>query len=137
MANVSSNVWRVLLHLGIAGYVVITKVDEDRVWGWADHRLLDYMVSHEWDPDERASALHIHGTKYGFREPGGVRPALQVLLHPSGARYFVEMDLDYASPSGGFTSFLTHATEVIYNFVTRKKTNQDKIAALLNKRGVA
>jgi len=130
-----------LRYYGLDRHVSITKVETDRVFGWAyDSKLLEFAISNGWNPDDRFSAGITHGTQFSFREPGGVRPALQVCFHPyhtpTTSSYFLEIDLDLASPAGGWRSFFIHAGEVIANLITRKKTDQDKIAKLLNKRGI-
>lgn len=137
------NVTRLLKHYGLETDVVITSVAEDRVFGWpTTSRILDFMIVRGWNPDDRLTAGVHHGTQFAYREPGGVRPALQICFHPhtssiGGPAYFLEIDFDYASPAGGIGSFFIHVWEVICNFLTRRKTNQQKISRLLNKRGIA
>ena len=138
MSNIYDNVQRILRHYGLDKDVSITRTEPDRVFGWSCHsRILEFVIAHNWNPDDRVIAGAAHGTQYSFREPGGVRPALQICFHPYIDKYFLEFDLDYASPAGGFWSFLTHAKEVVLNFLTRTKTDQEKIARLLDKRGIA
>lgn len=142
MASITRNVVAWLKHHNLFDAVKITRAEADRVFGWpVESRLLDYVVKNGWDSDPSWAALMQHGTKTSFREPNGVRPAMQVCFHTNHVdgepRLFVEIDFDYASPSGGFTSFLTHASEVVSNTVARTKTDQSKIEAMLKKRGVS
>lgn len=136
--NIRENVERVLDELGLLNAVTITAVDADRVWGWPDpsHRLLVHMTLDDWSRDNRRAAEHHHGTAISFRERD-VRPALQVCLHPqeeqAAAPYFLEIDLDEFAPNTP-AGAAGHAVEVIRNAVTRRKTDQRVIAALLDKR---
>jgi len=133
------NIRRLLAELGLAGTVVITREEADRVWGWpVASGLLDQVIQRGWTPDVGRAAEAMHGTKVSYREPGGVRPALQICFHPAGpdapAPYFLELDIDEAAPLGGPLSFLVHAKEVVVNTVLRRKTSQARIAKLLDKR---
>ena len=137
MPTIKDNLGRILRHYGLESHVALTRYEEDRAWGWAGGRLFDLIVAQGWDPDIGAVAQGLHGSKVAFREPRGVRPALQVCFHPYKDAYYVELDFDYASPSGGFTSFWVHTWEVLHNWWTGAKTNQAKVAKLLDKRGIA
>lgn len=143
--NITANVLRVLAHHGLADSVALTKAEDDRVFGWAtDSRLLESVVLNRWPMDLDNSAEHYHGTAISYREPGGVQPALQICVHSvrtgdeanaEGRKYFLEMDLDYAAPSIRHPiSLLKHAVEVVANAVTHGKTDQIKIAAMLDRR---
>lgn len=135
---ISQNIDRILRHYNLDKDVAITRIEKDRVFGWPlNSKLLEFMIVNNWNPDDQLSAGAHHGTNYCFREPGGVMPALQVCLHPRNETYFLELDFDYASPSGGVLSFFVHVGEVIWNFVTRGKTSQKRVAAMLDKRGIA
>jgi hypothetical protein len=149
--TIATNVNRILRHYDLHTDVYITSSDIDRVWGWSyDGKLLEFVITKDWNPDDRLVSKTGHGTQFSFREPGGVRPALQVCFHPVASivdferpsdkvfknHYFLEIDFDYASPSGGFWSLLAHIAEVFTNFVTRRKTNQRKISKMLDKRGI-
>lgn len=147
MTAVGENVRRMLRHYALAEAVWLTAELEDRVFGWPNgHDLLAFVIAERWNPDGRhAAALH-HGTQFSYREPGGVRPALQCCFHAvasAGAtearqgRYFVELDFDYASPAGGWWSFVIHAGEVLTNVLTGAKTDQGRIARGLDRRGIA
>jgi len=139
--SILDNVNRILRHYGLDKDVAITKVEVDRAYGWAyNSKLLEFVIAKNWNPDDRVSSKIHHGTQFSFREPGGVRPSLQIGFHPCDTAiakyYFLEFDFDYASPAGGFKSFLTHAREVVSNFFTRGKTDQTKVEQLLEKRGI-
>jgi hypothetical protein len=132
------NIERVLYHLGLSGAVDITKSDPDRVWGWCpDDRLLQYCIFHRWYQDDVIMEEHFHGEhSQSFRERH-VRPALQVVFHPifipgPDAKYFVELDIDYISPTG--FGIIRHIGEVLANTLLRRKTDQEKISRLLDKR---
>ncbi len=121
--------------LRLADYVTITLVEIDRAWGWPKDPLTHLTSS--WPRDPSDSAAHFHGIgTISTREPGAVLPALQVCYHPDQEHgIFAELDFDYAAPLGGdLTSFFTHAWEVVYHTLTRTKTNQARIARMLNKR---
>jgi len=142
--TILTNVSRILRHYGLYTDVFITSEDIDRVWGWSlDGRVLEFVVAKNWNPDDRLISKVGHNTQFSFREPGGVRPALQICFHPAVNQetsrknhYFLEIDFDYASPSGGFWSLLAHIKEVFINFLTKRKTNQKKISRMLDKRGI-
>ena len=134
--TIESNLARILRHYGLADHVHLTMFEQDRAWGWADPLLFNLIVAQGWDPSLRDIAEWEHGTKVSFREPRGVRPALQVCFHPFGESYFVELDFDLASP-WGLRGFWTHAWEVVGHWLTGSKTNQTRISAMLDKRGIA
>jgi hypothetical protein len=129
------NIVRGLKALGLDDAVEITSLDEDRVWGWpVGSRLFAYMIQNKWNLDISAAADSFHGTKYSFREPGGVHPALQICYHAHKEKPFVEIDFDLSAPNGGIGSFFGHAWEVVSNTVLRRKTDQARVAKLLDKR---
>jgi len=139
--TITENVRRLLKHWGLDSSVRITKAAVDRVYGWDDNGLLlKFVIANAWVPDNPAFSLAFHGAITSFREPGNVSPAMQVTFHPMSSayatNYFVEIDLDYAAPTT-IPGFFKHAKEVISNVVTRRKTDQKKIAKLLTKRGIA
>jgi hypothetical protein len=136
--NIVDNVRRILAHYGLEHVVAVSPeaVEEDRFYGWPNgHDLLVFMVLNRWPEDPQWAAEHHHGEDcISFREPGNVRPALQVVLHPNRTPqetpygpYFIEFDCDEGKG-------VRHGIEVIRNAVTRKKTDQAVIAALLDKR---
>lgn len=140
--NIETNVRRILAHYGLQDSIITTKIDTDRLWAWpADGDLL--RLIHTWPMDKPAVALHYHGTKFSFREPG-VRPSMQVSWHivktkaeavASGKDYFFEIDCDYFGPDiSEPVTVLGHAGEVLYNAVTRRLTDQHHVACLLDVR---
>lgn len=136
--TIEQNVTRLLKFFGLAHDVFVSRVEEDRIFGWSSGELLTYMIRHDWNPDDSWAAKFAHGTKYSFREPGGVQPAMQVCIHPTPDKkgYFVEIDFDFSAPSGGLFSFVRHTGEVLENAITQTKTDQKKIARGLTKRGI-
>lgn len=134
--TIEDNLARILRHYGLLDHVHLTLFEPDRGWGWADAMLFNLIVAQGWDPSLRDVAEHEHGTKVSFREPNGVRPALQVCFHPFMDHYFVELDFDLASPWSGIGGFLTHSWEVLTHWLTGSKTNQARISAMLDKRGI-
>lgn len=66
-----------------------------------------------------------------YRESVG-RGAAQLVFHKWGA---LEMDFDLAHP-WDVVGIIHHGWEVIKNKLTKSKTNQEKVAALLRKRGI-
>ena len=139
MATARENIERLLRHLGLEDAVVITRELEDRVFGWpVGDKLLTRMLAENWPRDPKRVSERFHGSSVAFREPGDPVPALQVVLHfhPERtwpARYFVELDLDEGSPYG-LRGALRHAWQVIRNALTGGKTDQDRIARLLDRR---
>lgn len=132
------NISRVLHHLGLGKSVVITEAHEDRVFAWpVDDSLMRHVVLHEWPQDPKRSVEHYHGGRISFREPGGVRPALQAVFHPASEGspwlYFVELDMDEAAPNT-MLGLIRHGWEVLRNTITGSKTDQAKIARMLDER---
>lgn len=117
-------------------YVIITKEEKDRVWGWPTADLVEMVKGWDSDPGELEEFFHGQGS-VSFREPGGALPALQVVFHPEGVSNllfgFVELDFDYASPLSK-NWFLHVFVEVPSNLLWKMKTNQDKVAKLLDRR---
>ena len=137
--SIQDNILRVLCHLKLEDSVIITRQDEDRVWGWpSDDSFLRHVVLNEWWQDSKISAQHYHGGRVSFRERG-VRPALQVVFHPAPPDwpyvYFLELDLDENSPATLWGKF-RHGVEVLGNMVSGSKTRQDRIAELLDERKI-
>lgn len=136
--SAAENITRVLRHLGLHTAIYISRVEEDRIFGWpvGGDRLMRHIVLNGWPADLRESAERFHGSAVSFREPG-VSPALQVVFHRSNAPegYFVEMDLDFHAPQWRRPwTLLQHGLEVARNAVTGGKTNQSKIARALDRR---
>jgi hypothetical protein len=139
--TIVDNVIRWLVAHQLTGSLVITSNAEDRCFAWPrSNQFLEYMISHNWNPDMSWASEMMHGSQYSFREPGGLRPAMQVCLHPAQGKrdtpwpYFLEIDFDLSSPLSGFRGFVGHAGEVITNLFSRKKTNQELVAGLLDER---
>jgi hypothetical protein len=128
-----ANIERALAHLGLLSCVVITAEADDRVYGIpVDGSLRRYVREAGWrkDPGD-PSGLH-DGALESWREPGAVIPALQVCFLKDGR---VEIDLDIAAPLGGdVVSFVVHAAEIAWHWLTRSKTDQKRMAKLLDKR---
>lgn len=137
VATSDQNVLRVLKHLGVERSIRITLVKADRVFGWpVSDELLRHVVLNQWRQDPPADVQRMHGAFISFREPD-VRPALQVVLHRADNSdawpYFVELDLDENAPVGAWGE-IRHGWELLRNAVTRRKTDQAKIAAMLDQR---
>jgi len=141
-----ANIEAVLRTLGVRG-VVITREEEDRVYGWdTEGRLLSHVVLHDWRVDSDFIARHHHGESVAaaYREPHAA-PALQVCIHrippqeQDGYEYFVEIDLDFHAPNPRRPdSLLRHGFEVVRNAVMDSKTDQREIARrLLADRGIS
>lgn len=129
------NIARVLAHLGLSDAVVITAEEADRVYAVpVDGTIRRYVREAGWTKDPTdPSALH-DGALESWREPGAVIPALQVCFLRDGR---MEMDLDIAAPLGGdVVSFVVHAAEVARHWLSRTKTDQKRMARLLDKRFV-
>lgn len=143
--SIETNVRRILAHYGIADSIVVMSADPDRLWAWPSPGGDLLRLITQWPMDPKAAALHHHGTQFSFREPL-VRPSMQVSMHivPSkaealaaGSDYFLEIDCDYFPPDiRNPISLFGHAGEVIYNAATRRLTDQNHVAALLDSRGV-
>lgn len=135
------NIERMLRHLGLFESLEVCAVEEDRVWAWpVDDRVLRHVVLGGWGKDNKQVAELNHGTRTAFREPGRVMPALQICFHPmlDGAEtpwpYKLEIDFDQCSPYNGPDHAVGHFLEWFQNKTLRRKTNQRKIAELLDKR---
>jgi hypothetical protein len=140
------NVCRILVHLGLADSVTVTRCDAGRVWAWpldqegrANDLLLRHVVLSAWNVDIPEMAASMHGTRMSFREPRGVNPALQVCFHPAPpthpADYFLELDIDFHAPDWRHPiGLLGHGIEVLKNWATRGKTDQEKLAVALDRR---
>jgi hypothetical protein len=124
-----------MAHLGLSSLVIITKEDQDRVWGWPKPELETYCKENGWyrDPHFAADAEHGDGTR-SYREPDGVRPAMQMCFHPYPPGEFVEIDYDYAAPQADVESALIHLGEVVSHDITHGKTSQERIAQMLDRR---
>lgn len=124
-----------LQNLRLEDFITITKVEDDRAWGWPKPSLIS--LTRSWTADPSSSAAHFHGAgTVSVREPGAVFPALQVCYHPDELNgLFAELDFDLSSPTGGdLASFLTHAAEVLWHWVSRSKTSQPRIERMLKRR---
>lgn len=140
------NVRRILVHLGLADSITVTRSDADRVWAWpldqearANDLLMRHVVLGAWRMDVPELAGAMHGTQVSFREPKGVNPVLQVCFHPAPpghpADYFLELDIDFHAPDWRHPiGLLGHGVEVLKNWASRGKTDQGKIAEALDKR---
>jgi hypothetical protein len=85
-----------------------------------------------WRKDPGNPSILHDGAVASFREPVAGKPALQVCLLCDGK---VEIDLDFFNPWGGdVLSFVGHGIEVAWNWITRTKTNQVRMARALDKR---
>jgi hypothetical protein len=134
MVTAAENITRGLRAIGLDSLVVITRPDEDRVWGWPTGELEEYCKAHGWFTDPAFVAEHEHGAgTRSYREPYGCHPALQICFHPSPAGDFVEIDYDYAAPVD-LAGLLEHGAEVLHNAVAGSKTDQQRVAALLDHR---
>ncbi len=119
--------------------------DPSRIYAWPVGTTL-YDFCSKWDADRPEVASVLHGkTEASFREPGGVPAAMQVCFKPvrlpwsltpeyAGHPVYCELDHDYRSPLSGFKGLFVHAGEFAWNKVTRSKTNQAKIARMLDER---
>lgn len=138
-ATITDNVLRVLEHLGLAESLAITRAEEDRVYAWpVNDELLRTAVLGEWYQDFKMVVEGYHGGRISFREPRGVRPSMQVVFHPADSvgqpwPYFLEMDMDESAPTGVLGK-IRHGWEVLRNSTTRRKTDQQRIAELLDRR---
>lgn len=143
------NIQRVLTHLHLDNLISLTDADDpehpDRVYGWPIGPALRRRLRQEgWahDPNLIAGAMHGEGSD-SYREPTGVHPALQIVFHPDpdynaqsdgGPQYeFAELDLDLSAPVD-VADTIGHAAEVLDNLMHSKKTDQEKIARLLDRR---
>src|SRR3989304_3517934 len=128
MITFKENLLRLLSYLNLQTSVHITDWREDRGWGWPQgDALINHCITQEWRPDHPLVSNLVHGSVISFREVG-VRPSMQATFHsiPKQFTYFVELDLDEASP-WGWDLFL-HAGEVLWNTLTGRKTDQERIS---------
>ena len=145
--TIRQNLDRLLARLGMDGMIVFTRDGPDRCFGWPRFYSSEacrkcpvlHVVLNGWNPELRESAEYFHGTESSFREPGGVTPALQVSFHKTApghkVPYFVEMDIDLAAPDWRHpVRLLQHAAEVSWNAATGQKTDQERVAKLLDQR---
>jgi hypothetical protein len=130
------NITRTLRYLGLLDAIEITSEAEDRIYarvvggGALVRRVLDPANPWTHDPSG-CNKLH-PGALESYREPGAVMPALQICFHPHG---MVEIDLDLANPLGGdVVSAVVHAAEVFWHAIAGRKSNQQRIARMLDKR---
>ena len=131
------NIRRVLEHLDVADTLKITLAEEARVWAWPiDDRFLRYIVLAGWKPRIASDTELLHGTRISYQEKG-VRPAMQATIYvaPIGspAGYYFKLDMDEWPPHG-VKGELAHGFEIARNWITRRKTDQRMLAALLDKR---
>lgn len=134
------NILRVLRHYGWEFLINITEEGPYYVKAWPmTDGLLKNITLLDWPQDPNFASQYFHGTKVAFREPGDVSPALQVCFHPLFDRYdkircyFIEIDLDYHAPVG-LKGKIRHGLEVLGHKILGKKTNQEKVAKMLDKR---
>jgi hypothetical protein len=126
----AQNITRALSTLGLMPGVEIIEAREDRVIAQCTPIFQTYVRSY-FTRDPGKPTLH-PGAVESWREPGAVMPALQVCFL-EGDR--AEIDLDLAAPLGGdVASLVVHAAEVLWHWATRSKTDQVRIARMLDKR---
>jgi len=77
-------------------------------------------------------AAHSPSTIRGWREDTPWCAAQFILWFDD----FIEVDFDYGNPSQGLIPALLHASECLWNKVTRSKTNPYTIRRWLKRRGI-
>jgi len=137
MPTAEQNIRRALKCLALDRSISITSFEDDAVYGWPDlaHSLFVRCIREQWVPDIVTAAQAFHGTVLAMREPGGVRPAMQVYFIPAPGAYFIGIDLDEEAPALRHPiNTLRHGWRVLWKTVTRRQKDQDFIARLLDKR---
>ncbi len=99
-------------------------------------------VSILWQLEELRSLLLLESGNFrnhgptavrGYREAVG-RGSAQIVVHKDETGYSIEVDFDYWNP-WDVVGLVGHWWEVAANKFTRKKTNPERVAKLLRKRG--
>ncbi len=125
-----ANIERVLRHIGMLEHVTVLSESQDRVRARYAAEFLAYVIEH-FDRDPGKPTLH-PGAWASYREPGAVMPALQVCFREDAT---ADIDLDLAAPFGGdVASLVTHGTEVLWHWLSGRKSNQRRIARWLDRR---
>lgn len=120
--------WRA--HGGIVPRV--QKAEADRVWFDKCGLLMGTIkqLAKEGVLVEAYAKNHGETVLYGYRE-ARTRTAAQVIVHT----HAVEMDFDHWHP-WDLAGLIGHGIEVVTNKLGKRKTDPEKIAAALRKRGI-
>jgi hypothetical protein len=129
------NIMRGARALGIDHMFCVLSAGADRILGvpYASPESisitpLETFCRAHWQRDA-INTLHGPGVR-SYREANGLHPAMQICFRPDG---MVDIDYDYAAPVDVVGAFW-HWGEVLMNRLRRSKTNQKRIAAMLDKR---
>ena len=145
--NITDNVLRVLRYLGLEKHLAVEALGPDEryvILRACDFMALEYMTVNGWSRDPGPVSRRMHGgSRCSFREPGGVRPALQMSQMWDGVTYldgetpvhYFLADLDAEAPNltQPFQS-IKHGIMALWHKVSGSKTDQRDIARMLDKR---
>lgn len=140
MPTARENIERGLKAIGLACYVgSIVEERADRIIAIPSPYLEDelkrrcepgYAPDSCWKRDAVVSGSHGKGVR-SYREASGCHPAMQICFRKDGK---IDVDYDYAAAGVDVVSASWHSWEFITNWLTGRKTDQRRVASLLDRR---
>ena len=119
--------------------LLVTKEEADRVWGTDPTGQIEaYCKAQKWSRDllETIQSHHGKSAVASYRERN-CRGGLQVVVHVINGERVLEVDHDLDPPQHERPiAIFRHMWEVIQNAMTKRKTNQAAVAAILRDRGI-